>query len=422
MNVAIDEANTTSRNVTHLYVTEHWVGKLERGKTRWPHEERRAALRRVLGAATDAEVGLYSMRLTDAGYDPEWDDGDIDRRTVLRAGVLGAAQVHAALTVVDLAHLVAAVQDAHRYLDHDIVGHLRERLGACTAADGTHGPNSSLPVMLGLLGVVERHAMEVKPGVRSELLAVGARGAEFTGWLYRDLGQPALAAYWRHRAASWSSAIGDETMRAYVLLKNSQAAWDRRDAADMLELIRQVHEGPWRLPSRVRAEALQQEARGQAMASGRKTVVEDKLGEARALLLQQAVVEQADHTGLAEHYDQALLGVQTAMCYRENGQIERARALYERWLSPKVFSRRDYGYFLALKAETIAVDGDPDAAAEAGTTALAIAAATDSIRSLGELRRLAGRLAPRSSRPAVAAYLHAFGAELDLRRLRQPVG
>ncbi|WP_432830657.1 helix-turn-helix domain-containing protein [Dactylosporangium sp. CA-092794] len=67
LNVAIDEVNTTGRSVDHLYVTEHWVGKLERGKTRWPHEERRTALRRVLGATTDAEIGLYSPRQTDVG-------------------------------------------------------------------------------------------------------------------------------------------------------------------------------------------------------------------------------------------------------------------------------------------------------------------------------------------------------------------
>ncbi|MET7397362.1 hypothetical protein ABZS66_28140 [Dactylosporangium sp. NPDC005572] len=77
MNAAIDEANTTGRNVEHLYVTEHWVGKLERGKTRWPHEERRTALRRVLDAATDAELGLYSTRVTDAGYAPERGHSDL---------------------------------------------------------------------------------------------------------------------------------------------------------------------------------------------------------------------------------------------------------------------------------------------------------------------------------------------------------
>jgi transcriptional regulator with XRE-family HTH domain len=39
-----------------------YIGKLERGIHRWPRADHRRALRAVLGAATDAEVGLYNMR------------------------------------------------------------------------------------------------------------------------------------------------------------------------------------------------------------------------------------------------------------------------------------------------------------------------------------------------------------------------
>jgi tetratricopeptide (TPR) repeat protein len=38
------------------------IGKLERGKIRWPQPERRAALRTVLGVGDDAEIGLYITR------------------------------------------------------------------------------------------------------------------------------------------------------------------------------------------------------------------------------------------------------------------------------------------------------------------------------------------------------------------------
>ncbi|WP_147456992.1 hypothetical protein [Micromonospora pisi] len=53
------------RNLTAHYVDSRWIGKLERGEHRWPSEERRAALRHVLGAATDTQLDLYSPRRTD---------------------------------------------------------------------------------------------------------------------------------------------------------------------------------------------------------------------------------------------------------------------------------------------------------------------------------------------------------------------
>jgi len=41
---------------------ETYIGKLERGEHRWPNERYRAALRAVLGAAFDADLGFYTMR------------------------------------------------------------------------------------------------------------------------------------------------------------------------------------------------------------------------------------------------------------------------------------------------------------------------------------------------------------------------
>ncbi|MDG4795164.1 hypothetical protein [Micromonospora sp. WMMD1082] len=46
------------------YVDNRWVDKLERGEYRWPGSELRTALRHVLGAATDIELGLSSPRRT----------------------------------------------------------------------------------------------------------------------------------------------------------------------------------------------------------------------------------------------------------------------------------------------------------------------------------------------------------------------
>ncbi|MDG4795163.1 XRE family transcriptional regulator [Micromonospora sp. WMMD1082] len=55
------------RKLDALYVDRRWIGKLERGEHRWPSPERRAALRHVLNAADDTDLGLYNPRRTDSG-------------------------------------------------------------------------------------------------------------------------------------------------------------------------------------------------------------------------------------------------------------------------------------------------------------------------------------------------------------------
>jgi hypothetical protein len=106
---------------------------------------------------------------------------------------------------------------------------------------------------------------EVKPAVRRPLLSLGADGAEFAGWLYRDLQDPPGAAYWYDRAMEWAQEAGDTAMQGYVLLKKSQMAYDLRDAHRVVTFAEAAESGPWRFSGTVRAEATQQRAFGMAM-------------------------------------------------------------------------------------------------------------------------------------------------------------
>jgi hypothetical protein len=209
----------------------------------------------------------------------------------------------------------------------------------------------------------------------------------------------------------WAQACGDMTMQGYILLKKSQSAWDSRDAARMLTLARAARHGPWQLPARVRAEAVQQEARGEAMFGADLTVVEDNLKEARRLFDEDAAIAEP-----GPHYVAPLFAVQTAICYAEAGAPDQALDLYDEHLSPLTFSRRDYGYFLSLKGAVYAAARAPDAAATAGLQALATAVATNSVRTMHELDRLAVRLRPWADRPAVRELNHAvLGYRLSFR-------
>ena len=312
------------------------------------------------------------------------------RRTFLAGGL--SALVLPALGLDELRHITAAVINAQRYADGNIAYYFRRQLESSALTDGKSGPRQSLPVVLGIIAAIEKMATDAKPAMRRDLLRIGAHASEFAGWLYRDLCVPELANYWRDRAIEWAQVSGDAVMQGYVLLKKSQAVWDERDALRMLTLAEAVQEGPWRLPPRVRAEAAQQQARGLAMLNGDLVLMESKLSEARSLLDQDRATSDARAKEVTAHYDEALFGLQVAICYCEARQPERSLELYERWLSLETFSRRDYGYFLALKGAAHAMAEEPEDAAMAGLEAFSFARETESVRTIQEVTRLAVQL------------------------------
>lgn len=375
------------------------VMRWERGET-WPQPWARPRLARALGISNQALDELLSetaeLASTVSRSRPIAEEVEaLYRRDFLKHGVTAAA--FPALGFDELRHLGAAFEDAQRYLDTNVVAYFKCQLSNCAANDGAHGPVQALPVVLGVVYAIERHARQVKVSVRRQLLAVGAEAAEFVGWLYRDARQPRLSAHWRDRAAEWAQEAGDWSMQGYILLRKSQAAWDERDGLRMLTLAQAAHEGPWDLPPLVQAEVAQQEARGLAMIGEPSASIDAKLDGAWQLLNDAAPVPGE----LGCHYDRALLTMQTAICYWEAGQPGRAAELYRTHLDDEQFSHRDRGYFLSLMASALAGAAEPDEATEAGQAALRVAVETSSQRTIHELARVCSLLEPWQAQPAV---------------------
>jgi hypothetical protein len=283
------------------------------------------------------------------------------------------------VTLDELQRIAAALDDARRNLDAEVVEYLRSRIACCAASDGLRGPRATLPTALGIVGAVTNAIREVRPWVRTDLLAVGAQGAELVAWLYRDLGVPATAEAWRDRAIEWAQEAGDRPMQTYVQLKKSQAAWDQRDAPSMLALAQAVQKAPWPIARKIRAEAAQQEARAHAMLGADLNSVERKLGEAQELLVTDDSSGLPDRQSqLSSHYGPTLLAMQTAICYCEAGQPGRAVDVYSEHLTEDAFSTRDYGYFLSVMAGALGAAGEPAQASGTAMRALPIALATGS--------------------------------------------
>jgi hypothetical protein len=159
----------------------------------------------------------------------------------------------------------------------------------------------------------------------------------------------------------------------------------------------------------VHAEALQQEARAQAMLGGSPAAVDTRLQDAAEML--SSTPSGLGAAGQAGgHYGSPLLALQTAICHREAGHPEQAVELYEANLRPDWFSRRDFGYFRALMALALADVDEPDEACEIGMESLVIAMDTSSARTIGELRRLRARLDPWAQRTSVQDFGRAIPA------------
>lgn len=324
---------------------------------------------------------------------------------VLRRTFLARGAAVVALPVVgveELQRIAAALEDARHYADGAVVQHFQSRLDEAAEADRGNGPTASIAVVLGAIAAMEQTAREARSNIQRQLLGILARGAELLGWFYRDLAAPAQASYWQDRAMEWAQAGADPAMQGYVLLKKAQAAWDGRDGLRMLSLAQAVLEGPWSLPYQVRAEAAQQVARGRAMLGADRRSVDAEIRRARELL------EGEDDRRMSPHYSAALFELQVANTLYVSGRAGQALEIYDQYLTPQAFSRRDYGYFLSSKSAAEVAAGDVDAAALTGLEALRIARETESARTHRSMIRVVEELRPWWSRPTVGELRHAL--------------
>ncbi|WP_178880299.1 XRE family transcriptional regulator [Streptomyces acidiscabies] len=298
-------------------------------------------------------------------------------------------------------HVAAALEDARRYLDSSTVGYFRRKLETAKHDDGVLGAQKTMPLVLGLLGAIEQKARDVKPGVRRELLSVAADGAEFAGWLYRDIHQPTDAVFWYDRAMEWAQEADDPAMQGYVLLKKSQMAYDSGDAVRILTLAQAGQHERWKLPIRVRAELLQQEALGCAMLGAPFSLVEQKLGEAHELL---SHAPNAEASELGAYFNEDTLLLRNAVSYTEAGKPRMAADLFGRIIAAGTLSRRDVGFFNARRSAALALSGEPDEAARIGTASAKVAQAMKSERTMRVLHEVSQTLNRWRSRPTVREF------------------
>jgi tetratricopeptide (TPR) repeat protein/DNA-binding transcriptional regulator YiaG len=295
---------------------------------------------------------------------------------------------------------LALPADRPRCVDPEAAARLHSILIEYARADNLLGPTHLLDLMSLHLDFIGELMAVASGDVRTELLTVGARYAEFAGWLYQDAGNVRAADYWSDRGLEWATVADNDLLTSYVLMRKSNQASGIGDAARTLDLAQAALRKRDRLTPRVRALALRQEAHGYALAG-------DAAGCARAL---EAAAEQA--ASLEDHGDQerVLTGyctptyveMEAADCWMTLGQPDKSIAIFEHGLAawPADY-QRDRGVHLARLAVAHAANHEPEQACAVARQALTIAANTGSGRAIAELRRAVGRLA-RCDLPPVA--------------------
>ncbi|RKR88405.1 hypothetical protein BDK92_2728 [Micromonospora pisi] len=362
-------------DMTAQYVDFRWVGKLERGEHRWPSDERRAALRHVLKAASDARLGLYSPRRSPAAT---------------QQPVPLSAQPSTPGTGIRVDdELISSQPDA-------VEAWLRE-LDRLTL--------QATPAVTPQLGMRVRQHLEVldwlqRDGARPYLASVDARWSEFMSWVADNAGEPDGGS-WLDRSHRRAAEADDQLLGAYSLMRQSQRALADGDVRAAITLSRRsLTHGP--VPPRTRVLCLTRMAEGLA-ASGDDDAPTVITAARRGL--RRAANDTEDE--FARHCDLRYVAAVDARCRQLLGDSISAVRIFEDLLDGEhAVPLLDVGMWHAHLGECY-LFGDPERAAAHGMNALRLAREAGAYRVIRATQPLAIALRWHSALAPVRAFVDA---------------
>ncbi|RLK58688.1 hypothetical protein CLV68_3161 [Actinokineospora cianjurensis] len=269
-----------------------------------------------------------------------------------------------------------------------IADSLLKTLDHYASTDNLAGPHSLIQVAPQQLRFIEELLRKARGKDRVQLLRVGARYAEFAGWIYQDTGTLATAMQVSGEALDFAQEAEDDELASYILMRRSNIATDagRHDLA--LKLANAALSQSNRLSARLRALALRQQAHVYAQKG-------DAAACARVL---EAAFRLAERPGDSEmdlgHYcTPEYLEMEAAQCWVELGRPHEAIDSLRQGLAGwQAEFRRDLGLCLARLAMAHAVEAQADHAVQVARSSTGIAMETRSHRIVTQLRRIPAAL------------------------------
>jgi hypothetical protein len=391
---------------------DKYIGKLERGEIRWPGRRYREALRAILGAETDRELGF---RPPTAAREKDVED-DMHRRELMRsAAALGGLAITApSLAASALLEAIARAPVPDQVGEREIE-EVRTAAGAVTAWSFAHGGALALRAGEGQLRwATQLLGARCPERLRPTLNSAVSRLADACGFAAFDshlaFGQARRMLRAAHLCAE---AGGNWALRASALVDTALLALWLGEADEALTytdlaLVRSERLAP--------AEA--------ALVWATRAEAHAQMGDAQATL---AAIGRAD-----AHFWNAGPGDETPLTWYTSGEHDLmcGRALYELTRTTGVAAReaeerqlsgiarlgdehvRSRVLAQARLAVIVMLAGDPDEAAGIGLEALTGAGPIRSARTREYFRVLGGAAAKHSGRPLVDHLRERTGAFL----------
>ncbi len=224
--------------------------------------------------------------------------------------------------------------------------------------------------------------------MRSDLLLLASRVAEYAGWMSQEAGDDDAALRWTGRAVAYAEAGRDPHLASFALVRRAEIMMYRRDAVATIGLAREAQRDPAAGP-RILGLAARCEAQGHALA-GDLAAYQRALDRAVELL----ATWRADGTpvlGSASVPDDIPLVRGSALL--ELGRVREAAEILDRQVAgiPPA-ARRVRARFGTHRALAHALGGDIDQACVVAREVLADATQVDSATVRVDLRELARTL------------------------------
>jgi len=278
----------------------------------------------------------------------------------------------------------------------ELASHLLITRRVVNDADNWRQSGPLTPAVRQLYQLADRLRRSARGALRRDMLRIAALYAEFFGWLREENGDLTSAGQWTARSLEQGQAADDRDIVAYAYVRMSQLAEVDGDADRVIGLARaaQREQG---MSARVRAMALQKEARGHARA-GDDTACLSRLDQVAEIAdgLDPVI---GDEYEIGYCYSRYHVGLQRAACLltlnRPREAVRQYRVTRPTW---GFVCHWEQGVHAAKLAFALASCGELDEAAATGFEALDMAGAADSVLIRAEL----GRLRQWADVPAIA--------------------
>lgn len=236
---------------------------------------------------------------------------------------------------------------------------------------------------------------------RAQILFIGAKFAEFYGWISQDSGDTEAAAYWTDKALDYAHEIGDYQLVAYTLMRKSNIVTEAGMPGHGLGLANAALVASSNLAPKIRAVSLRTRARAYSLLA-EKTNFERDINQA----IEYSAERDASPADLHARYcTPSYVTMEAGMSWVEFSKPTVAIEIFHDSLStwPSDLQTRDRGLCLARLATAAAVYRDAETACQAATEALAIARTTGSARIHAQLMSAYNLLEPASHQAEVKA-------------------